>query len=220
MSPANFAVTSVGAGPAASPTALGLLRGPEAPNPLGYRKSSRLSAKKKEKDPDKPKRPTSGWLRYVAHVRKEQKGKMESKDMLVYAGEQWKKMSDADKKPYNDAYAKDKAVYEEALAAYNADHKAPKRPPTAYILFSGDVRESSPGMDIIEASKAAGEKWKTLTDEQKVPYQEKAAKLMKAYEVELAAWEAKQKARGEKLGDEADDGEDEATAHSHTAGDD
>jgi len=195
------------------------LRGPEAPKPLGYRMSSRLSAKKKERDPNKPKRPQSGWLRYLGEFRKEQKGKILAKDVLGFAGEKWKTMSEAEKKPYNDAFEADKAVYEVAMAAYNADHVPPKRPPTAYIVFSGEFIKSNLGLDIVEASKLAGDKWKALTDKQKAPYKAKVAKLKKEYEVKLAAYEAKQQARVDKFGGEStsvgeSDGEHEATAQS------
>ena len=37
------------------------------------------------------------------------------KELKSLLGELWKKMSDAEKKPYNDAYMKEKAVYDAAV---------------------------------------------------------------------------------------------------------
>lgn len=48
------------------------------------------------------------------------------------------------------------------------DENKPKRPPSAYFLFLGDMREKikkdNPGISITEITKKAGEMWKEVTD--------------------------------------------------------
>ncbi|CAL1387954.1 unnamed protein product [Linum trigynum] len=62
------------------------------------------------------------------------------------------------------------------------DPNKPKRPPTAFFIFIGDFRktykEANPdSKDVKKVAKEAGEKWKSMTDEEKKPYLEKAAQL-------------------------------------------
>ncbi|GFY24494.1 FACT complex subunit SSRP1 [Trichonephila clavipes] len=64
------------------------------------------------------------------------------------------------------------------------DENKPKRSPSAFILFLGDMREKikkeNPGITIKEIPKRAGEMWKEATDKSK--WEEKAAELKKEYE--------------------------------------
>ena len=57
----------------------------------------------------------------------------------------------------------------------------PKRPLSSYILFSNDIRASINATtpdgkkSVTEASKQIGEKWKTITPEEKKKYEDKAS---------------------------------------------
>ncbi|CAL1275119.1 unnamed protein product [Larinioides sclopetarius] len=70
------------------------------------------------------------------------------------------------------------------------DENKPKRPPSAYFLFLGDMREKikkdNPGISITEITKKAGEMWKEVSDRTK--WEEKAAELKKRYEVAMAEY--------------------------------
>ena len=46
------------------------------------------------------------------------------KELKTKFGELWKSMSDAEKKPYNDAYMKEKAAYDAAVAQQAAEAAA------------------------------------------------------------------------------------------------
>jgi len=74
------------------------------------------------------------------------------------------------------------------------DPNAPKRGLSAYMFFANDtrdkVREDNPGIKFGEVGKMLGEKWKTLTDKQKAPYEAKAATDKKRYEDEKVAYAA------------------------------
>lgn len=76
----------------------------------------------------------------------------------------------------------------------NIDPNAPKRALSAYMFFANDnrdaIRADNPGIAFGQVGKALGEKWKTLTDAEKVPYEEKATADKKRYEDEKAAYKA------------------------------
>uniref|UniRef100_A0A1J3K9N4 High mobility group B protein 4 n=1 Tax=Noccaea caerulescens TaxID=107243 RepID=A0A1J3K9N4_NOCCA len=78
------------------------------------------------------------------------------------------------------------------------DPNKPKRPPSAFFVFLEGFRKefnlANPDNKSVGAvGKAAGAKWKSMTDEDKAPYQAKAAtkksdyeKTMKQYNLKLA----------------------------------
>ncbi|KAF5749841.1 high mobility group B protein 7-like [Tripterygium wilfordii] len=65
-----------------------------------------------------------------------------------------------------------------------------KRPPTAFFVFLSDFRktykEANPDSKLVkEVAKQGGEKWKSMSDEEKKPYLDKAAELKAEYEKAL-----------------------------------
>ncbi|GFT56354.1 FACT complex subunit SSRP1 [Nephila pilipes] len=84
------------------------------------------------------------------------------------------------------------------------DENKPKRPPSAYFLFLGDMREKikkdHPGITITEITKKAGEMWKEVTDKSK--WDEKAAELKKEYEKAMQEYKSSGKAATEKVSKE------------------
>ncbi|KAB2624039.1 high mobility group B protein 7-like [Pyrus ussuriensis x Pyrus communis] len=71
-------------------------------------------------------------------------------------------------------------------AKKDKDPNAPKRPLTAFFLFLDDFRKSykeanpdSKGVKTV--TREGGEKWKSMTDEEKKPYVDKAAELKQEY---------------------------------------
>ncbi|XLR45536.1 hypothetical protein HN51_029648 [Arachis hypogaea] len=75
------------------------------------------------------------------------------------------------------------------------DPNAPKRPPTAFFLFMDDFRksfkEANPdSKDVKRVSKEAGEKWRSMTDEEKKPYSDKLAELKAEYEKAMEIYNA------------------------------
>merc|ERR1719215_1498685 len=88
----------------------------------GKKRKGKDSKPKKEKDPDKPKKPVGGaYGCFLEKMRpefaKQCTGKAASA-VSKMAGEKWKTLSATEKKPYEDAYAKKKKEYEEAMKAY------------------------------------------------------------------------------------------------------
>ncbi|CAM6032528.1 unnamed protein product [Sphagnum compactum] len=87
------------------------------------------------------------------------------------------------------------------------DPNAPKRPPTAFFLFLNEFRKSfkeeHPDVKgVTMVGKAGGEKWKDMTDAEKLPYINKATQKKTEYVKTLAAYKKKQE----------DNDEDDATA--------
>ncbi|XAR64267.1 hypothetical protein NMG60_11024541 [Bertholletia excelsa] len=88
----------------------------------GAAKSKRKSTKK-EKDPNKPKRPPSAFFVFMEEFRKQYKEKHPNNKSVAAVGkaggDKWKSLSDADKAPYVAKAEKRKKEYEKSMEAYN-----------------------------------------------------------------------------------------------------
>ena len=161
-----------------------------------YTKSGR---RRKEKDPDAPKRARTAFNFFLDEYRhqykKDNPGAKGVVEVTKAGSEKWRNLSEDDKKPYEDKARVAREAYQELKDAYEAKGgknrfklmKAPPRPPTAYFIFLDDFRaeyaEKHPNTNgIKEVSKAAGLAWRALGDENKKPYAEKAAKAKEKYQ--------------------------------------
>ena len=69
----------------------------------------------------------------------------------------------------------------------------PKRPPTAYFIFLKEFRKQMEG-EVLEGNKIpalAGEKWREMSDQDKVPYKTKEAAAKKEHTKALLEWQKK-----------------------------
>jgi len=86
------------------------------------------------------------------------------------------------------------------------DPNAPKRPKSGWIIYSTKVRpefkKKHADASFGELTQKISEKWKTMTADDKKPYEEEAAKDKKRYEAENKAYQAKK-------GDDDDDDDDD-----------
>jgi type IV secretory pathway VirB10-like protein len=186
------------------------------------------NSKKKVKDVNKPKRATSAYFFFLASCRKEaaKAGKPPTKiaEFTKDASEKWKALTPDKKKPFESAAAEDKKRYEQEMAIYkgkSVDPNKPKRPPTAYFVFLADfrIRMANKGIEHKELLKMAGEEWRSLTSEDKKPFEKKALEESKKYEASMVEYRrtgggvsgapAAKKARVEEEDDEEEDEEDE-----------
>jgi len=80
------------------------------------------------------------------------------------------------------------------------DKDAPKKALSAFMFFSNDVRDKvkaeNPGIAFGEVGKKIGEMWKTLSAEDKAPYDAQADEDKKRYAEDMEAYRAKKKADG------------------------
>ena len=104
---------------------------------------------------------------------------------------EWNKLSDAEKQPYKDLAAKnkaaappkekkDKAPAKAAAAPKGAKkekaekEEGPKKPVSAYMYFSNakraEIKEANPGIAVTEIAKLLGEQWRNADDAAKAPF--------------------------------------------------
>jgi len=79
--------------------------------------------KKREKDPDAPKRPTTAYMFYKKEARgkmKEKYPEMDKVEMQAKIIKKWKKMTDEDKADFNKMAEREKKKYKKALEKYEA----------------------------------------------------------------------------------------------------
>ncbi|XP_040871975.1 HMG1/2-like protein isoform X1 [Glycine max] len=86
------------------------------------------------------------------------------------------------------------------------DPNKPKRPPSAFFVFMEEFRkvfnkEHPENKAVSAVGKAAGAKWKTMSDAEKAPYVAKSEKRKVEYEKNMRAYNKKQ-AEGPTGGDE------------------
>lgn len=114
-------------------------------------------------------------------------------------GEAWKKLSDAEKKPFQDIAANDKKIYDKKLEEYRTSGKLdawkrdpakPKRPNGAYLEWASERRKDPKisAMPMIEIAKILGSEWKALPPAQKEALQAKAKTKMETYNKELKVY--------------------------------
>merc|ERR1712173_333711 len=76
------------------------------------------------------------------------------------------------------------------------DDKCPKRPLTSYFLYAKEVREATkaefPNKAITEIAKEISKKWKLLSEEEKTPYNDGAARLKEQYKKDVEEYEGSQ----------------------------
>jgi len=181
------------------------------------KKHSKSKAKRKSRNPDKPKKPPTSYVLYCSHARPELKEKCPTATFAEFnkmLGEQWSKLPESEKKMFFQKAAALKAEYQTQQAAYKAKHpdsdedtgrgkkkkkkkkkdeRAPKKPLTAYFFFQADVRgkirEENPTLQVKDIARVVASQWGALTEDQKKPYEKMAAKDKERYAREKTAYQ-------------------------------
>ena len=102
--------------------------------------------------------------------------------------ERWKTMSGKEKSTFDEMAKADKVHYNQEMKDYGSakggkkkDPNAPKRPPSGFFLFCSEfcskIKSTNPGISIGDVAKKLGKMWNNLSDSEKQPYVNKAAKL-------------------------------------------
>ncbi|KAM9320963.1 high mobility group protein B1 [Gastrophryne carolinensis] len=163
-------------------------------------------------DPKKPRGKMSSYAYFVQTCREEHKKKhpeasVNFAEFSKKCSERWKTMSAKEKSKFEDMAKVDKARYEREMKTYVPpkgeskkkfkDPNAPKRPPSAFFLFSSEfrpkIKAEHPGASIGDVAKKLGEMWNNTSQEDKVPYEKKADKLKEKYKKDVAAYRCKGK---------------------------
>jgi len=145
-----------------------------------------------EVGPSKPKRPESAYLLFLRHQRETdpeyKKFASSPVTQTKRAAEEWKVLSDADKKPWNDKAALKQKDYEDLKKVYDKQ-KRPKRPLSAFLLYSQEKRASHTGT-VSEVAKKIGAEWKQLSEADKQAYSAKANAAMDAWKLQSQDWDS------------------------------
>jgi len=173
-------------------------------------------------DPNAPKRPLSAFFQWRSHVHNKIKNSMPVShtfgDLARKFSEEWKALSEAEKKPYLEKHAVQKKTYEKLMTAYKhtenfrrfqrqrkefkvesakkgkfaKDPNAPKKPQTAYFAFMADkrnvVKQENPEISHKDVLRKLGELWNGLSDTEKKPYQKISDESRKTYEKAVAEY--------------------------------
>ncbi len=89
------------------------------------------------------------------------------------------------------------------------DPNKPKRPPSAFFVFLEEFRKTykqeHPNVKAVSVvGKAGGEKWKSLSEAEKAPFEAKAAKRKSDYEKLMVAYNKKQESIADDDEEESD----------------
>ncbi|SCW04483.1 LAFE_0H14532g1_1 [Lachancea fermentati] len=135
-----------------------------------------------------PKRPSSAYFLFSMDVREDLIRKYPDAkvpELSKLASAKWKEMSDEEKKPYHEKFKLNWEKYRIARKEYEAT-LPPKRPSGPFIQFTQDVRpqivRENPDKDLIEITKLIGERWRSLSPEEKQEY-------TNTYKRKLREWE-------------------------------
>jgi len=98
------------------------------------------------------------------------------------------------------------------------DPNKPKKPASAYWLWLNDQRatimaeiEKKHGKKVVtEVSKIGGERWKTVAEKAKAPYEKKAVELRKKYEKDIVEYRKNNADAGDDDDEDEEDGGEEA----------
>ncbi|CAI5793492.1 HMGB3 protein [Podarcis lilfordi] len=156
-------------------------------------------------DPKKPKGKMSAYAFFVQTCREEHKKKnpevpVNFAEFSKKCSERWKTMSSKEKGKFDEMAKADKVRYDREMKDYGPakggkkkkDPNAPKRPPSGFFLFCSEfrpkIKSTNPGISIGDVAKKLGEMWNNLSDGEKQPYNNKAAKLKEKYEKVRLRW--------------------------------
>ena len=187
----------------------------EGKNP--YSGSFRGPMRKKETDPNRPRRHVSAFLHFQNHVRdkiREEDPTVSFGQMSKRAAQLWEGITPEEKQKWEQQAAEDKARYEREIADYTPpfgfdkkgrnvqvkkakrkkrrDPDAPKRAVSAYVFFGHSerpkIQEENPDIEFKDVGRKLGERWRNLAAEDKGKFEELAQKDKDRYAKEMAAY--------------------------------
>ena len=173
-------------------------------------------SRKTRKDPRAPKRSKSAYIFFAIDQRERVKGILGGGarvgDIAKKTSELWKALSDEEREKWEgiakadrDRYQVEKASYTGPLlipgdSAYGKkgkkDPSAPKRPLTAFLYFSQQMRPTlkvkNPEWRIAELSQELGRMWRNMSEEERMPYAKHEEEERKKYQVVNEKWKREQ----------------------------
>jgi len=172
------------------------------------------------KDHNAPKRPLTGYMRYIQTIRAEveEETGLNGIQVTPHLSARWNALSDAEKDKFSKAFHKEMVKHKKVMAKYKKtdaykafqqkkkarkigkkpkDKNAPKRPSTAFFIFAnevrGEIREENPDASIGEIGKILGQQWNALAEDRKEAYKAQNEKAKVKYAKKLAAYKKTRK---------------------------
>lgn len=120
---------------------------------------------------------------------------------MKQSGEAWRKLSEAEKKPFQDVANADRNIYKKKFEEYKAsgkldawksDPEKPKRPPSSYLAWSVERRKAPhlSKLSLTEASKQLAIEWKAVPQAEKDALHARYGLKKDAFEAEMQAYKA------------------------------
>ncbi|CAK9051440.1 unnamed protein product [Durusdinium trenchii] len=143
-------------------------------------------------------RPASPWILFLQDFRADQSTKLKAKEVLSEASKKWRGMQAGEKAKYEEPAQALKAKYSEAMKSYKEsgkqdawkrDPERPKKPLTPFFKFMEEQRAAAGNpKEVVEITKSAGLKWKSLSESEKSRYAAGWAEAKEKYAAELQAY--------------------------------
>jgi hypothetical protein len=181
------------------------------PPPQSVLVAQENSKRKPKKDPNRPKRAPTAYLLFTTEARPAyvKKHPNESNpEIMKGLAHLWSKATAAQKAKYEPTVTRLSAEYQVAMKSYvvplqyqypnskdskkrRKDPSAPKKPATAYLLYSNakraELKSSNPNMGPKEIMTELGTAWKLLNSNTKKPFEEQARALKQQYDLDVEA---------------------------------
>ncbi|CAN0159743.1 unnamed protein product [Discosporangium mesarthrocarpum] len=160
-----------------------------------------------KKAPNAPRRGRSAYVLFSMEKRAEVKSTLAEgtkvTEIMKGIAAKWRELGADDKAVWNEKAAEDKRRYEMELSVYDGplkvpnkrarkDPSAPKRAMSAFLHFSQAMRPrlrlQYPEAKNVDMSKMLGQEWNRMSNEEKAPYQAKAAEDTGRYRVAMDMW--------------------------------
>lgn len=153
----------------------------------------------------------SVWISYLSSVRAEKRpehSNLSFGELCKILSPVWRNMDAEQKKPFTDAYERDKLRYQQQLSNLSDEDKKilrahkrrrraaragkPKSSVSGYMRFvcasRPGVVEANPGITFQEIGRTLGKHWRELEHEQRQVYINEAIEDRKRYEKEMSEW--------------------------------
>ncbi|KAL7575858.1 hypothetical protein ACA910_003174 [Epithemia clementina (nom. ined.)] len=118
--------------------------------------------------------------------------RVQVQEMAKIIGSRWRNLSDESRMYYQELADKDMKRHKEAKKGKLKDSSAPKRPPTAFLLFSNKRRKAlkvqNPSATNSDLSKMLSISWREASDDIRRQYMDEATGLSRVYKADIASW--------------------------------
>jgi high mobility group protein B2 len=168
------------------------------------------------KAPGAPKRFKSPYILFSIHRMDQHRQQMGAHTNVTsiskLVSDEWKALSDRERREWSERARLDKDRYNAEKSLYTGpwqipskrtrkDPSAPKRPMSAFLFYSQgkrkELKDVNPGLKNTEISRLLSERWKSASDDERLPFIEREKMERDVYIQDIAEWR-KQKDEEEK----------------------